>query len=317
MAQRAYRSRKESYVSSLTHRISQLESAVDKMSATIISFSDELVRSGVLAPHAVLTGSLRETIQTCLLLATASSNEGDDAPEIHNASSSDEQPPPTTAPQLQEHALQPNCLPLPPLDMEFCLLSDLCPSSSSPSRSLANPQMGYATFMDRLHMAIVYHGYLSLADPSTPLESLRRHFRLLFTVMDRGRMTSFFAAALHAKMSRKRLDEEWNEVVPFFHLGGAGSHFVWSPSEASSTALYPMKSPHWRTVLVPLTLFSADVQEELDGDWFDMQDLECYLREKNVNMLLPPPTTPEDKPNPQEWINVSRFIPGGTPPDPG
>ena len=172
--------------------------------------------------------------------------------------------------------------------------------------------MEYPAFMDQLQMAIVYHGYLALASPSTTVQRLRRHFRLLFTCMDRGRMTSYFAAALHAKVSRTRLDKEWSEV-PFFSLGGAGSHYAWAPTEAQQNAALFSRKPPWQTVLVPLSLFSADIQEELGGDWFDMQELECYLREKNVNLLVRPPTTPEAKSGSQGCVNVSRFIPGRMP----
>ncbi|KAH8433388.1 bZIP transcription factor [Aspergillus melleus] len=303
LAQRAYRSRKEANISSLKSRIAQLESAVEKMSTTVISFSDELVQSGVLASHADLTGHLRETVQTCLDLAKEAS-EDHDLPELSPGSEKSQ----SSSGQSTGHSIPPE-LKSNPLSPALSEVKDYVCSphtnseTSSPSENIVMSHMELSAFMERLHMACLYQAYLVLANPAVSMDRLRRPFRLLFTVMDRTRMVSFFQAALHAKVGQSRLDE-WREV-PFFFLGGAGSHYPRSSPKKSALELYPLRYNRWETVQDPLSRVPPEFQEELDGDWFDIQDLEGFLREKNVQLFV---SRPESKPSPLS-INVTRFIP--------
>ncbi|KYK58979.1 hypothetical protein DCS_00106 [Drechmeria coniospora] len=289
VAQRAYRSRKESHVSFLSERVAQLETAIDSMSSAIISFTDELTRSGVLVRHAELTSCLRETIQTCLRLVKASAGEEEEASERSVT-------PTGSSSVLLALPRAFNALPVAAVD-SFLLQRATSGLAATP---LAVTDIDFSLLMDRLHLGVVYHGYLALADPSTSLERVRRHFVLLSTVLDRGRMVAFFAAALHAKMSSRRLDEdrEW-EAVPFFRIGGAGSHYSRPPS---SVAVYPSRAQTWRNVTVPLSLFSADVRKHFEGDWFDMQDLECHLRKRTAQLVVSTTTTP--------IIHVARLVHG-------
>lgn len=305
LAQRAYRSRKEANISSLKGRIAQLESAVERMSTTVISFSDELVQSGVLTSHADLTGHLRETVQTCLDLAKEASEDHD----VSGLSPGSEKPPGSLSGRRSNGPAIPSDpkLPLSPT------LSDVRDSLSSPrtgsdTSSLAEnivvSHMELSAFMERLHMACLYQAYLVLANPAIPMDRLKRPFLLLFTIMDRTRMISFFQAALLAKVGQSRLDE-WSEV-PFFYLGGAGSHYPRSSSQKSPLELLPLRYSGWETVQDPLALLSPETRRELDGEWFDIQDLEGFLREKNVQLFV---SRPQSSPSSLS-INVTRFIPG-------
>lgn len=304
LAQRAYRSRKEANISSLKARIAQLESAVEKMSTTMVSFSDELVQSGVLASHADLTGHLRETVQTCLDLAKETSEE-QDLPELSPDSGKSQ----SSSEKANDQAIPSELVsdPMSPALSEvkgYMCSSNSSSDTSSPSENIVVSRMELSAFMERLHMACLYQAYLVLANPSISMERLKRPFRLLFTVMDRTRMVAFFQAAMHAKVGQSRLDE-WREV-PFFYLGGAGSHYPRSPSKNPPLELHPLRYNRWETVQDPLSRVPPEFKQELDGEWFDIQDLEGFLREQNVQFFV---SQPESKP-PRLSIDVGRFIPG-------
>lgn len=162
--------------------------------------------------------------------------------------------------------------------------------------------------MDQLHMAILYRGYLTLTNPSISADGVRQKFRLLYPAMERGLLASYFAAALHAKISKSELGTQWR-VVPFFQLGGAGTHYAWPPELGP----YTRRSRQWQAISVPLSHFSADIQKDLNGDWFDMQDLECFLLEKQVKLVSAPgPMDSRESENVQRQtlINARKLLPG-------
>ncbi|KAG8411098.1 hypothetical protein J3458_016208 [Metarhizium acridum] len=262
-AQRAYRLRKESRISFLTKRVSELEQAIEDVSTTITTFSDSLLQSGVLAPHAHLTQCTRETLEKCLRLAKTTNvdDEGDASSSQSQSQVSDKEDPNLTIGHM--HSLLPQ---------------PLTPPGTEGSETDLHSQC--ATFMDQLHMAILYHGYLRLTNPSVSAEGVRQKFRLLYPAMGRSNLTAYFAAALHAKISKTELAKQWKSV-PFFQLGGAGTHYAWPPELGP----YTHRSRHWPAISVPLSHFSSDIQKDLNGDWFDMQDLECFLMEKNVKLV--------------------------------
>lgn len=274
------------------------------MSTTIATFSDSLLQSGVLAPHANLTQCTRETLETCLQLARTT-NVDDDGASIANGYQSEVPPTPredsdqasrvVRQPQVEfSHYVQP-------------LLSQPLSPSNTPD-SDAPSYLQCSTFMDQLHMAILYRGYLTLSNPSISADGVRQKFRLLYPAMDRGLLASYFAAALHAKISKVDLDKQWRSV-PFFQLGGAGTHYAWPPELGP----YTRRSRHWHSISVPLSHFSSDIQRDLHGDWFDMQDLECFLMERKVQLVTAPGAVDSavvNKPHRQTLINARKLITG-------
>ncbi|KFG77774.1 putative AT DNA binding protein [Metarhizium anisopliae] len=301
-AQRAYRLRKESRISFLTKRVSELEQVIEDMSTTVTTFSDSLLQSGVLAPHAHLTQCTRETLEKCLRLARTTNvdDEGE-------ASSSQ----PGNQPSAKEDPNLAIGLPgspryMPPLPPQPFMPQPLTPPSMEGSETVLHLQ--YSTFMDQLHMAILYRGYVRLTDPSVSAQGVRHAFRLLYPTMGRSNLTAYFAAALHAKISKTELAKQWKSV-PFFQLGGAGTHYAWPPELGP----YTRRSRHWHAISVPLSHFSSDIQKDLNGDWFDMQDLECFLMEKNVKLVAAAGAAAWSDSNTQQeqtHINAKQFISG-------
>jgi hypothetical protein len=242
------------------------------MSTTIATFSDSLLQSGVLAPHANLTQRTRETLETCLRLAqkanTAEEAElGDCQPEEQTPQKTD----PTVDLARQQHSNQGHHAPP-------SLCPPLTPSSTADTEVVS--YMDFSAFMDQLHLAILYRGYMTLTNATISADRVRQKFRLLYPAMGRDHLASYFAAALHAKISRIDLDKQWRSV-PFFQLGGAGTHYAWPPEVGP----YTRRSRHWQAISVPLSHFSADLQQDLNGDWFDMQDLECFLLERKIQFV--------------------------------
>lgn len=231
------------------------------MSSTMVSLCDEMVRSGALAAHIGLTNRLRESIQACLELVKVPCGDdsvecnGDSNAEAVSAAHRNVQ----TPPKFLSRELRP-------------------PKLSYPSLANISFLHDVSSFMQKLHVAIAYHGYLLLANPSASPTRLQGHFRLLFTVMSRENMTSYFAACLHAAMCGKKLEHKWS-FVPCFRLGGAGLHFT-APERTEGELLYARRSQRWRIVTVPLTALGKEEQELVDEDWFDMVDLELFLRQE-------------------------------------
>jgi hypothetical protein len=245
MAQRAYRSRKEANVSSLKDRINQLETAVKQMSTAVISFGDELVRSGALDTHPDLLRPLGNTVQACLAL-----------PSIHQLDgSSDSQL------ELSDNSGQKKLLSIYP-----------SPSSSSSEADT----MDVLEFIDRLHVTCCYQAYLVTANPAVPLYRLEKPFRMLLSLMPRAFVAEYFKDWLLARAGHKSLDH-WDHV-PFFQIGGAGTHYT-----PKSGGHFPFhRSQKASTITDDLSQFPSDIQRELDDEWFDLGDLEGYLREREV-----------------------------------
>jgi len=276
------------------------------MGAAIISLGTRLVQSGALVPHPDLGICLGETMQTCQRLLRESNGQNEDRDmEIQYSGGQG-----TASDPVLQLPSEPYTPPIPPVDLSLLGLGNGNPTPKDGRGGAAI--ITHAEFMERLHSAIIFCAYSVLADPSTPVERISKQFRLTLAVMDRRRMLGYFAASLQAKLSRSRLGREWSDV-PFFQLGGAGTHYFWSsekqraeqihngqqgmdndtaflPSPSSSPSYsasppYSERSITWPHVPVSSSVFPVDVWQEVDGDWFDMQDLELYLRERDTTLF--------------------------------
>ncbi|KAI2923114.1 hypothetical protein CBS63078_2662 [Aspergillus niger] len=310
LAQRAYRSRKEANLSSLKGRISELEGIVEKMSTAVLSLSDELVQSGVLASHAGLTEHLRDTVQTCLTLAREASNDSPQEVTMISPPQTEDGLPDFLAHEQHRQSAQ-------IVELDESVSPILEPSLQLELRetrnrniprffeSLETAEMDLTVFTDRLHMSCVYQGCFALCDESISIDRIRKHFCLLLQIMDRKRIASYFQAALNEKESR-RYFEEWEEV-PFFSLGGAGTHYSRSSLKCKAADRPFRPGVRWVSVR-SLSHFPQDIQTKLEGDWFDMGDLEGYLREHDVHLLAYPPMDHARHRLKGTAINAARFI---------
>lgn len=243
------------------------------MSGAVVSFNDGLLQAGVLESDSGLAGHWHDTVQTCLTLAK--NEHGNEDENLENTTPFPNEEAPSPASMSTGHGL-PSEPALPNIDPAL--------HNKQPPDPFETSTMELSTFMERLHLACIYEGYLMLSNPSTNISCLRKPFLFLLSIMDRKRASSYFKACLHARsgLLKTRL-EEWDEIVPFFSLGGAGSHYPrsrspWTRRISKTDALLP----RYVTVDDPLAQFPVETRREMDGEWFDIQDLEGFLREQGV-----------------------------------
>ncbi|KAL5332147.1 hypothetical protein BJX70DRAFT_404919 [Aspergillus crustosus] len=339
-AQRAYRARNQAQVSTLKHRVAQLENALEDISKGVVSLSDSLVQLQVLSSHPQVADGLRDTVETCLALAQC--GEEDDEPlneHRHSAESSSSR---QVLPSNRSTGMGvPAALPLPitststnsniysskythalsaawfahhpfPFNPDTYTATATDPTPSSPNRTMAIP-----TFIENIRIASLYHGFRLLNDPSIPLTILARPFRLLLPLVPRDNITSFFQARLNARLAKRA--PEKNAEIPVFQLGGAGTHYrdgLGFVSNQKRNELY-LDYGGWDVIHhshdhdrpgdgdvggtghghehehehEPLSAFSPSIREELDGEWFDLNDLEGFLLERGVCLIMVTPRT--------------------------
>ncbi|KAM3441315.1 hypothetical protein NHJ13734_002893 [Beauveria thailandica] len=306
-AQRAYRQRKISQTAYLEERVKQLESAIENMSSVVLSFSEELIGSNILSYQSELTGRLRDALATCLTLVRETGN-GSTEPE----------PGPTAGPSSQANmALVPSIPPTVP--NKPTSIKNIFGNKPYPNM---NTSLAVSDFMDMLATSVVYYGYLALADPTLSTTRLHRHFGLPLQLMTREKMLSYFSSLFQTRIGQTPKNAKWPDKpgMPFFSIGGAGTHY--SPAFASSSASAPLSLPWantadqsetwsvrnnaWTVPMDPANV-PANMQDRFEGDWFDMQDLELFLIEKGVSLRMMPSKESIDD------INVPMFLRGQSP----
>ncbi|KAL5044239.1 hypothetical protein BDW71DRAFT_199110 [Aspergillus fruticulosus] len=303
VAQRAYRSRQQDTVDGLKNRVSIMETSIEKMSSAMLLFSEELVQSGILRSHSALTGKLRDTMKVFFTVAAGLSLDDDDELRALVDSNETIDSPPRASQQPTIRRPSPNLLSHHPLDGTELYQ----PSSAVLPHPVNSPEVSVievSAFIQRLLLEALYQGHLALGDPSIGLSQLQRPFGIIFSMMNRERLTSYFKAELYSQIHQKPLTG-WDEI-PFFRLGGAGTHYPHRSSTGRFTFVAHRQSGG--TVEDPLALVTAELRTQLEGDWFDLQDLEWFLRDKNV-LLVASAGEPTISSKVQTSINVTRFIP--------
>lgn len=202
--------------------------------------------------------------------------------------------------------------------MPSCLTGFIPPSSLLLERATAakweaansEPNINYCDFMDMLGMSTIYYGYMALANPSVPNSEITRYFWPALSVMNREHMMLYFAAIFHAKVSQQSLNHPWTEI-PFFQLGGNGTHCFKQRSPGS------IESENRSRKYPRVILSTADIPEGVDAnvhdDWFEMRELEIYLREKNVSFHMSAgvrPTKTRKRCLPVISVDIHKFIRG-------
>lgn len=163
------------------------------------------------------------------------------------------------------------------------------PLSLSPPPSLPARQYTYAfqevRFARRLQRYCLEHAYRVFADPRSDPREIYRMFRLVPCVRDRGKTQPRFRQLLMGG----RTDPLEVSSLPFYNVGGAGSHFP--DLDEDGNAIYPVNSRMPRRVLGVLPwdeLGKGDVEalevHGLGGEWFDSRDVEGYLKLHGVDV---------------------------------
>ncbi|KAK2736273.1 hypothetical protein FQN57_000803 [Myotisia sp. PD_48] len=115
LAQRAYRSRKESAISSLSGRVALLELTIEKITGAFLAFNDELVNSGVLSSHPLIAHQL-STVTRQILVLTKSSEDPENAtqPDGSQDDEMDHSPLPVAQQEIQPYRIEAHDVPVAP-----------------------------------------------------------------------------------------------------------------------------------------------------------------------------------------------------------
>lgn len=172
--------------------------------------------------------------------------------------------------------------------------ADLYPTQA-PFQSLNEPlppPLSYSfqesSFARRLLRSTVEAAVRLLTDPNSRREDIFRFCRFTFTWVTRARCLAKLKSLL-ATTTRESL-EIW--AAPQWHLGGSGLHYPRSGLDVGSspppgwTAREPMGPHRARIVETPVDP-SLDITAivklmGLEGEWFDSNDVEQYLRTKGI-----------------------------------
>jgi hypothetical protein len=146
------------------------------------------------------------------------------------------------------------------------------------------------TFSRRLHRLSLERAFRNLTNQSIDPDYIQRAFRFTFCFSNKKSMLIRFQELLKRKAGESL--ENWN--VPFFRVGGAGTHFP--RRDEAGRPLYPpnMHSPasvfrplKW---LEPETPRAENTTEKMleaigyGGEWFDSHDVEEYLKSKGIHL---------------------------------
>lgn len=282
----------------LKERIAQLTFALERQSKAIMLLNDFLIADSVVISRPHVADRLQETMEICLD-PTIYGDEPDE--DLVHFKLKD------TFPSVQKSIKQP----ISPRD-EFrhshphigLTLSRPGPRIQLSPLELEGAIVGSSVFVQYLRISCLYQGFLLLKNPSVPLNALRRPFRLLLSLVQRETITSFFYNSLYARLNNTQ-PEEWNEI-PFFSIGGAGTHYSEAQSSANNTEAREPRGQYVPVEHDALSAFSPGTQEELDGDWFDISDLAGYLHSEGISLSTVPPT----KNTAERRVNALNFTAG-------
>ncbi|KAJ6062072.1 uncharacterized protein N7446_006192 [Penicillium canescens] len=284
-AQRAYRSRQQSQLSSLKARVEQLENAFASMSQTIHAFDDQVIQSASQWSqprlfHAVQL--LRNEIvsqfkKAAISFQDTAPSSGLELSQIKDAnlgqyvSETPANPQPPSQTNFWDCFLNSSSAMIPSANT---LLQDdpsdaLLPRSFSPPVTDA-PTIQYATtpFTQRLFRAVAESGYRFLSNLEYKDEDIWPEFGLSLQTMPRAHIRAYFERVVSLHICNPILDTRF----PFISLGGAGTHFPSPVHDALPSRLELFRGTN------------GMIHVHSDEDWFDVHDIEGYLISEGIGL---------------------------------
>jgi hypothetical protein len=311
LAQRAYRSRNIANTQALRHHLAHLQAGIQDISDAAILFSDLIMQSGVLTTHPEITGPLREMLHKCMGLAKGV-EAGCNQEDTHSDAAGASQPFPPDSSPLENTQPSVGEVMCPSLSIEsFQALAGgkyrLQFPSSWPEVGTSNSgEVEMSSFTQYLRVACLYNALALLKDTSATIEDLRRPLRLLLSLATRETIISIFEASLKARL-RGQEPEKFQELS-VFQQDGTESHCKRNSSQSQIQRSHRTDCTVERP---PFHSYSKD--QDGEGRWFDIQDLEEHLREKNVSLCLFAPSGPNVNSSPC-IINTLTLIAGKSQP---
>ncbi|KAF4156840.1 hypothetical protein CNMCM6069_006362 [Aspergillus lentulus] len=260
-AQRTYRLKKEAAFRNATARAEQLQARMRTAAEEVTWLSEVATEAQLHLSHPDIYASLKRLLG---IIADGYSPIEAGAPTEPSADSSDEVPVVSAQVQCPRHYPPP-----PPLPTR--------------QHTYAFQEVRFARRLQRYSLEYAFRLYTEFR--SDPRE-IHRVFRLVPCVRDRGKTQPRFRQLLMGG----RTDPLEVPGLPFYTVGGAGTHFP--DVDEKGNAIYPVNSRMPRRVLgiLPWPELGTKGGEEalevygLGGEWFDSRDVEGYLRLHGVDV---------------------------------
>ncbi|KAI9714550.1 MAG: hypothetical protein M1812_006355 [Candelaria pacifica] len=315
LAQRAYRLRKETTISSLTAKVSQLTSTIDEMNKSCSKLNDDAISSGIMQLSPKLALELQQTTEHLSLLARNATSDSDHDQEQAQAQDADAGCGPSKSAEQDESRLSQRSQPsrqvsavqerLQPRQMlgyqnTYSSIEDAIPSvedsdlgsryaqiTPSPVPKALTPTYTYSaqetTFARRLMRAAIERAYRLILDNRAPASAISRVFGYCLAYSTRDQTLGRFREVL-SRSSKEPLEQVF---APFVSVGGAGTHYPRSVEERGSAT----KNPRGPQAVIMNKLGEPSKTREpwlnsigFGGEWFDSNDVESYLRQRGVQL---------------------------------
>ncbi|KAF4762352.1 hypothetical protein N7455_001526 [Penicillium solitum] len=295
LAQQAYRKRKETTIGNLQNRVHELETGIENISQSFLSFSSLLIEEQLLSQYPHIASALQNITQQCVSLAKAGSDDPSEGalplvqaakefqitnnntaptPVLDNAyseASTDAEditrsvatrwPAPPTPP-YEGQSISPFGLVMPSPTAQFPQFSHITPPlSNSPTLDLLSSNITpdrQWNIAQRLVRTCCLGGYRLLVDnPNSP--AVQRVFSSFLSLPERNRMISAFYAVMQDKTGV--LIDPKTRVL----------HALQTNMNMFSNEQLQVPSKIWQIAL-----------ESASGDWMDASGVQGYLRDKRV-----------------------------------
>ncbi|KAJ5189195.1 hypothetical protein N7491_005521 [Penicillium cf. griseofulvum] len=291
LAQQAYRKRKETTIGNLQDRVHELETGIENISHSFLSFSNLLIEERILLQYPHIASALQNLTQQCVSLAKAGSDEPtealplvratkesrvrnnntDQTPVLDNAYSEAS----TDAEDIIQSATTSwPSPPTPPYQDQSVLPFDFVLSSSTVQFPYMTPPLSNSSALDVLSSTIIparqwniaqrlvracsQNGYRLLL--SNPNQSTLQHiFGSIPSLSERNRLLSGFCAVMQDKTGALADSKS----LVFHALRSSLNLLSGEQSQVSSRA--------WQIAL-----------ESASGDWLDASGVQRYLCDKRA-----------------------------------
>ncbi|KAK9489072.1 hypothetical protein V1508DRAFT_401215 [Lipomyces doorenjongii] len=314
VAQQAYRRRKDTTIVKLQSRVQELESGIEELSESFLSFSTLLFEAGILQNQPRVTSALQKVTQQCVCLAKSGCDEAEETP----AAPADESP--STSPTLSDTqdiisnynplitqldslpimgdtlqsssdlaAQWPGLSQLPPMPpyQEPAILPFrvVLPSPNIPFSFTPSPVLNFPTTVSPDNL--LKHGRWTLSHRlgsglSGDESRVKATFGKRLTIDERNRLISGFVDVMH---------DEIGDVIEL------RTNVLNSRRNSYSPEQLAVSSRTWQIVI-----------ESGTDEWMDTSGVQRLLQERGIRMQDPSSALPSPRFNSAPQLNAATFI---------
>lgn len=281
-AQKAYRSRQLSQVTSLKARVKHLEDVLDGLGQSVRAFDVQVIQGGSQWPQPRLFRAVKMLCDDLASQYRHAGIENKNQPNFQSQRSyqitDDQAQIQTTPSSLIPRASPPSQFWTLFMSSSTGMMPSVTTQSStselgivpcSPTPTFETNVIPYTVtpFTQRLFRACAESGLRFLSNPSFKVADMWPEFGLLLQKMPRAEIREYFTRVVSVQPCNPVIDPRF----PYISLGGSGTHFL-SPSNIGSEVLQMFE----RT--------NGVHHVACDEQWFDVHDVERYLTSQGIVM---------------------------------